>query len=490
MELSKGGRSLLQGRGEELNTLETEGQMLQRVMPELMGMKNILVLNDEAHHCYREKPRRRMTKRSEGRRQARSREEQRGRPPVDLRPGDRSSASSGITQRHRPVRDAVLPARLRLCRRHAVPLDDERLLADGRHRMRHREAAARAGGRQHSRRRDAQVPQPLGAHRHEDAEEGPRQGQGPRPAQPARRTADRARSALRPLREDLRAVERSGASTSRPASSSSATTPPPRSWSTTTSPASTARTRTAPRRWKTAGWRCSAISTSTATRSRGRDTLLIDSEQLESGEALDDNFRDMAADEIERFRREIIERTGDRAAGREHHRPGPAARGDEHGRQDGRLGESIRCVVSVSMLTEGWDANTVTHVLGVRAFGTQLLCEQVIGRALRRQSYDLNEDRPVQRRVRRRARHSVRLHRQAGRRAAAAAARDRPGEGRCGPSATPGNPLPARRGLPGGAAGGAADGRVQRRFRAGADARPGRAVDHEERRASSAKAWI
>ncbi|MGB5096607.1 MAG: hypothetical protein WBN82_01730 [Porticoccaceae bacterium] len=58
----------------------------------------------------------------------------------------------------------------------------------------------------------------------------------------------------------------------------------------------------------------------------------------------------------------------------------------------GRLGEAIRCVVSVSMLTEGWDANTVTHVLGVRAFGTQLLCEQVIGRALRRQSYDLNEE--------------------------------------------------------------------------------------------------
>ena len=44
------------------------------------------------------------------------------------------------------------------------------------------------------------------------------------------------------------------------------------------------------------------------------------------------------------------------------------------------------------MLTEGWDANTVTHVLGVRAFGTQLLCEQVIGRALRRQSYELNDD--------------------------------------------------------------------------------------------------
>ena len=56
MELSKGGRSLLQGRGESIATLETEGQMLQRVMPGLMGLKNILVLNDEAHHCYREKP--------------------------------------------------------------------------------------------------------------------------------------------------------------------------------------------------------------------------------------------------------------------------------------------------------------------------------------------------------------------------------------------------------------------------------------------------
>jgi type III restriction enzyme len=57
-----------------------------------------------------------------------------------------------------------------------------------------------------------------------------------------------------------------------------------------------------------------------------------------------------------------------------------------------QLGGAIRCVVSVSMLTEGWDANTVTHVLGIRAFGTQLLCEQVIGRALRRQSYELNEE--------------------------------------------------------------------------------------------------
>src|SRR5260370_7119256 len=56
VELSKGGRSLLQGRGEELNTLETEGQMIQRVMPSLMGLKNTLVPNDETHHCYHPRP--------------------------------------------------------------------------------------------------------------------------------------------------------------------------------------------------------------------------------------------------------------------------------------------------------------------------------------------------------------------------------------------------------------------------------------------------
>jgi type III restriction enzyme len=55
-DLSKGGRALLQGRGAPLNTTETEGQMIQRVMPALMGLKNVMVINDEAHHCYREKP--------------------------------------------------------------------------------------------------------------------------------------------------------------------------------------------------------------------------------------------------------------------------------------------------------------------------------------------------------------------------------------------------------------------------------------------------
>ena len=59
----------------------------------------------------------------------------------------------------------------------------------------------------------------------------------------------------------------------------------------------------------------------------------------------------------------------------------------------GLPGEQVRCVVSISMLTEGWDTRTVTHVLGFRQFGTQLLCEQVAGRSLRRVAYDnFNEE--------------------------------------------------------------------------------------------------
>lgn len=55
-------------------------------------------------------------------------------------------------------------------------------------------------------------------------------------------------------------------------------------------------------------------------------------------------------------------------------------------------GRDVRCIVSVSMLAEGWDANTVTHIVGLRPFGSQLLCEQVVGRALRRRSYALLDD--------------------------------------------------------------------------------------------------
>jgi len=122
------------------------------------------------------------------------------------------------------------------------------------------------------------------------------------------------------------------------------------------------------------------------------NTLLIDSEQLESGGALDAGFRAMAAPEIERFRREIVERTG--------HQKDAENLSDQDLLREvmntvgkpGRLGESIRCVVSVSMLTEGWDANTVTHILGVRPFRSQLLCEQVVGRGLRRRSYAVNAE--------------------------------------------------------------------------------------------------
>ena len=121
-------------------------------------------------------------------------------------------------------------------------------------------------------------------------------------------------------------------------------------------------------------------------------TLLIDSEQLESGQALDRNFRTMAADEIERFRKEIVARTGDVRQGANLSDQDLLREAMNTVGKVGRLGGATRCVVSVSMLTEGWDANTVTHVLGVRAFGTQLLCEQAVGRALRRQSYELGDE--------------------------------------------------------------------------------------------------
>jgi type III restriction enzyme len=120
------------------------------------------------------------------------------------------------------------------------------------------------------------------------------------------------------------------------------------------------------------------------------NTLLVDSAQLDRGDALDPAFRKAAHAEIERFKHEYVTRFPGRSA-------------DDITDEDilrevmntvgkrGRLGEHIRCVVSVAMLTEGWDANTVTHILGIRAFGTQLLCEQVVGRALRRASYDPDE---------------------------------------------------------------------------------------------------
>lgn len=124
-------------------------------------------------------------------------------------------------------------------------------------------------------------------------------------------------------------------------------------------------------------------------------TLLIDSAQLERDDVLDKEFEEVAKEEIDRFRRQAILRGGKLAAEIHKTKKIPAAAllrevMNTVGKK-GQLGEGIRCVVSVGMLSEGWDANNVTHILGVRAFGTQLLCEQVIGRALRRQCYDMNE---------------------------------------------------------------------------------------------------
>ncbi|KAA1250179.1 restriction endonuclease [Mycobacterium simiae] len=120
-------------------------------------------------------------------------------------------------------------------------------------------------------------------------------------------------------------------------------------------------------------------------------TILIDSAQLESGEGMKPDFKQAAAGEIAAFKSEYRLRN-------------PGADVDKITEDEllrevmntvgkkGKLGEQVRCVVSVSMLTEGWDTNTVTHILGVRAFRSQLLCEQVVGRGLRRRSYAVNPD--------------------------------------------------------------------------------------------------
>src|SRR3546814_11239341 len=58
----------------------------------------------------------------------------------------------------------------------------------------------------------------------------------------------------------------------------------------------------------------------------------------------------------------------------------------------GTAGQTVQNIISVAMLSEGWDAKNVTHIMGLRAFTSQLLCEQVIGRGLRRVSYETDEN--------------------------------------------------------------------------------------------------
>jgi type III restriction enzyme len=120
-------------------------------------------------------------------------------------------------------------------------------------------------------------------------------------------------------------------------------------------------------------------------------TIIVDSARLESGDPLPPEFKKDAAHEIEAFKHLLrirnpgmdVDTVDDAALLREVM--------NTIGKR-GKLGEHVRCVVSVAMLTEGWDANTVTHILGVRPFRSQLLCEQVVGRGLRRRSYALNDD--------------------------------------------------------------------------------------------------
>ena len=136
------------------------------------------------------------------------------------------------------------------------------------------------------------------------------------------------------------------------------------------SPASRATSSCSPTSWTASRW------------PRPR-TILIDSAQLESGEGMKADFKTRSRAEIAAFKAEYrrrdpgadVEKITDEELLREVM--------NTVGKK-GKLGEHVRCVVSVSMLTEGWDANTVTHILGVRAFGSQLLCEQVVGRGLRR----------------------------------------------------------------------------------------------------------
>ncbi len=390
LELSKGGRSLLQGRGEPLVTLETEGQMLQRVMPELMGIKNVLILNDEAHHCYREKPgegeedelkgddKKEAEKNREAARLWISGLETVGKKLGLNRVMDLSATpfflrGSGYaegtlfpwTMSDFSLMDAIECGIVKLPRvpvADNIPGDDmpkfRKLWETIRNRM-------------------------------------PKKGRGKAKTLDPLSLPVELQTALEALyghyEKTFRLMEEAGIAV-------------PPCFIVVCNNTSTSKLV-----YDYISGFYRAKDDGSETLENGRlelfrnfdehgnpyprpRTLLIDSEQLESGETLGKNFRNVADDEIERFRREIIERTGDRHQAEKISDQDLLREVMNTVGKPGRLGDSVRCVVSVSMLTEGWDANTVTHVLGVRAFGTQLLCEQVIGRALRRQSYDLNED--------------------------------------------------------------------------------------------------
>jgi type III restriction enzyme len=390
LTLAKGGRELLQGHGPALDTQENEGQMLQRVMPELMGMKNILVINDEAHHCYREKPQ--------------------NTDLADLK-GEERKAAEEANEAARLWISGLETLKRKLGLRGVFDLSATPFFLRG---------SGYIEG--------TLFPWTASDFSLMDAIEC---GIVKLPRVPV---ADNIPGAEVPKFRNLWAhigkkMPKAGASKAKsldplslPAELQTALDALYGHYATTFDLWQTAQIATPPvfivvcNNTATsklvhdyiAGFARTDDDGHVTSFHAGRlplfrnfdeqgnrlprpNTLLIDSQQLESGDALDANFRSLAADEIERFRREIVERSGHAAAA--------AALTDADLLREvmntvgkaGRLGADIRCVVSVSMLTEGWDCNTVTHILGLRAFGTQLLCEQVVGRALRRQSYDLNE---------------------------------------------------------------------------------------------------
>ncbi len=391
IELSKGGRALLKGkRGEEPDTLETPGQMLQRVMPELMGMKNICVLNDEAHHCYRQKP----GEAEEG----------------DLKGDEKIAAESNREAARLWISGLEIMAQ-KIGINRVVDLSATPFFLSG---SGYAEGTLFSWTMSDFSLMDAiecgivKLPRVPVADNIPGADmptfrnlwqhigpDMPKKGRGKGAKLDPLKIPNKLQTALEALyghyEKTFKLWEKAG-------------TRVPPCFIVVCNNTSTSKLVYD----YISGFYCDNANGPTALEN-GRlalfrnfdehdnplakpNTLLIDSEQLESGEALNKSFRDMAADEIEKFRREIAERTGDP-------RQAEGLTDQQLLREvmntvgkDGALGGNIRCVVSVSMLTEGWDASTVTHVLGVRAFGTQLLCEQVIGRALRRQSYELNEE--------------------------------------------------------------------------------------------------
>ena len=389
LDLAKGSRALLQGRGPAIQSTETEGQMMQRVMPELMGMRSIMVFNDEAHHCHREKP----GENEEGKLTGDDRQEanknreaarlwisgleavQRKlgiRRVIDLSAtpfflrgsGYREGTLFPWTMCDFSLMDAIECGIVKLPR---VPVADN---IPG-----------------------AQVPvfRELWKHIRSDM---PKKGRGKSGPLDPLSIPPQLQTALEALyghyKETFRLWQEAGVEV-------------PPCFIVVCNNTSASKLvydyisgfhrehddgSTQLQEGRLELFRNFDEHGNQLARPR---TLLIDSQQLESGDALDRNFRTAAKDEIERFKRAKVAREGDRAAADKIDDQDLLRKVMNTVGKQGELGESIRCVVSVSMLTEGWDANTVTHVLGVRAFGTQLLCEQVVGRALRRQSYDLNE---------------------------------------------------------------------------------------------------